>query len=393
MQLRDLSDAFWWIRRLIFRVDRLEGGAMLENSSISNGRMRFIGGLLRVDSGGRVEIVGTLQVDGESTVTGQFTVDGPFTFNGDGSITGALTISGPVEITGDVDLTGIMTVTGDIVVTGTGKIRIGDVVIEGGKITAGNVVMEKDKITIGGLMPATLENGEFTLGNGAKVQVGLTGGTSSIGLVPEGGVVDISANALLAWMRALGASVTVSTSQVNISAPVVTIDDLPSTESLDDIEWVGRHKITKRLYVVPPGVGGPGGGFEPPFSLTLVTSEFGMRTHPITGEETMHNGLDFGAPAGTPIGAIGRGVVTESQLSGGFGNLVVVDHGLLRGKSVVSRYAHMIEAGAPVGTLVTTGETVGRVGSTGLSTDPHLHLEILVDGVPVNPREFFELYS
>lgn len=393
MQLRDLSDAFYWIRRLIFRVDRLEGGAMLENSSISNGRMRFIGGLLRVDSGGRVEIVGTLQVDGESTVTGQFTVDGPFTFNGDGSITGALTISGPVQITGDVDLTGIMTVTGDIVVTGTGKIRIGDVVIEDGKITAGNVVMEKDKITIGGPMPATLENGEFTLGNGAKVQVGLTGGTSSIGLVPEGGAVDISANQSTAWLRAIGAAISVSTSQASIRANIVTIDELPVAESIDNLEWVARDIDSGRLYRVPPGVGGPGGDFEWPYDLALVTSEFGVRVHPVTGETTMHNGIDFGPPAGTPIPSIGRGTVTTSQNSGGFGNLVVVDHGTVGGAHVESYYAHMQAPGAAVGTNVGTGDILGNVGSTGLSTGPHLHMEIHVDGVPVNPRDFMAQYG
>lgn len=390
----NLNDAFRWINEIFRELARLKSGAFLENSSISNGRMRFIGGLLRVDSGGRVEIVGTLQVDGESTVTGQFTVDGPFTFNGDGSITGALTISGPVEITGDVDLTGIMTVTGDIVVTGTGKIRIGDVVIEDGKITAGNVVMEKDKITIGGPMPATLENGEFTLGNGAKVQVGLTGGASSIGLVPEGGAVDISANQSTAWLRAIGATISVSTSQASIDATIVTIDELPVAESIDNLEWVARDTISGRLWRVPPGVGGPGSGeFEWPYDLSMVTSEYGVRVHPVTGETTMHNGIDFGPPAGTPIPSLGRGQVITSQSSGGFGNLVVVDHGMVGGHHVESYYAHMQAPGVPVGTAVLTGDILGNVGSTGLSTGPHLHMEVRVDGNPVNPRDFMAQYE
>ncbi|MBD8477561.1 polymer-forming cytoskeletal protein [Microbacterium sp. CFBP 8794] len=161
MQLRDLSDAFWWIRRLIFRVDRLESGAMLENSSISNGRMRFIGGLLRVDSGGRVEIVGTLQVDGTSTVTGEFTVAGPWSLTGDGTITGRVEISGPVEISGDVDLTGTMTVTGDVEVTGSGKITVGNIIIEDGKIKAGGMTINPD-----------VNGGQIEFGDGRTINAG-----------------------------------------------------------------------------------------------------------------------------------------------------------------------------------------------------------------------------
>jgi len=136
--MRDLSDSSAWITRILYRIDRLEGGAMLENSSITNGRMRFIGGLLRVDSGGRVEIVGTLQVDGESTVTGTFNVEGPWNLSGDGTITGEVTISGPVTISGDVDLTGTMTVTGDIEVSGSGRVKVGNMTLDpsssGGKL-------------------------------------------------------------------------------------------------------------------------------------------------------------------------------------------------------------------------------------------------------------------
>ena len=137
-----LNDVTGWIRDIFYRLRKLESGAFLENSSITNGRLRIIGGTLRVDSGGLVEIVGTLQVDGTSTVTGQFTVTGPWSMEGDGTITGHVTISGPVQITGDVDLTGVMTVTGEIRVSGTGRVRIGDMVLDpsvgGGALIYGN---------------------------------------------------------------------------------------------------------------------------------------------------------------------------------------------------------------------------------------------------------------
>lgn len=129
---RDLRDAWGWIEKLIRRVERLESGANLENSSITEGRMRFIGGLLRIDSGGRLEIVGTLQIDGTTTVTGTFQVDGPWQLNGDGTITGAVTITGTVTMQGDMNLTG------NITILPGGKIQVGDVVIDptnGGSVT------------------------------------------------------------------------------------------------------------------------------------------------------------------------------------------------------------------------------------------------------------------
>lgn len=190
MQLRDLTDAFFWIRKLIYRVDRLEGGAMLENSSITSGRMRFIGGLLRVDSGGRVEIVGTLQVDGESTITGQFNVVGPFSLTGDGEITGQLTISGPVSITGDIDLTGIMTVTGDIVVTGTGKIRIGDMVLD-----------------------PSVAGGALVYGNGSRLEA--DGTNNGIRLIAGDSIVNVGA---VASIRKGPSSVIVSPDSVTVNA-------------------------------------------------------------------------------------------------------------------------------------------------------------------------------
>jgi len=110
--LSNLADAWGWIARLIRRIERIESGALLENSSITGGRMRFIGGLLRIDSGGRVEIVGTLQIDGTTNVTGTFNLDGPWNLDGNGNITGNVTV------------------TGDINVTGTGRIKVGNMVLD-----------------------------------------------------------------------------------------------------------------------------------------------------------------------------------------------------------------------------------------------------------------------
>lgn len=93
-------------RRLVDRVRRLENTSMLQDASVSEGRLRFIGGTLRVDSGGRVEIEGTLQIDGATELTGTTQITGPLT------VTGTWELEGDGEITGDVDLTGELTVAG-----------------------------------------------------------------------------------------------------------------------------------------------------------------------------------------------------------------------------------------------------------------------------------------
>lgn len=107
-----------WVKKVNRFMSRFHSGANLENSSITNGRMRFIGGTLRVDSGGRVEIVGTLQIDGTTVVNGQFKIEGPWTFNGDG------TIAGKVSITGNQD------VTGSIRVLAGGRIQVGAITLD-----------------------------------------------------------------------------------------------------------------------------------------------------------------------------------------------------------------------------------------------------------------------
>jgi len=118
-----LNDVTAWIKDIFYRLRKLESGSWLENSSITSGRMRFIGGLLRVDSGGRVEIVGTLQVDGTTNVTGTFQVSGPWKLTGSGEITGNYTVTGKVTQVGDMDINGVMKLNGNgWSITGNGEI-------------------------------------------------------------------------------------------------------------------------------------------------------------------------------------------------------------------------------------------------------------------------------
>lgn len=141
---------------------------------------------------------------GTVTLESTFTQNGPWFLNGPGTISGNVTQTGNTNQQGNVALAG------------------------GGKLTAGNVTVEPNKVTVGTAPnAAVLQNGELALSNGAKVAVGLTGGSSSIGLLP-GGSADISVNTLTAWLRATGSTISVTTAQASISAPNIFMANLPT---------------------------------------------------------------------------------------------------------------------------------------------------------------------
>lgn len=120
-----------------------------------------------------------------------------------------------------------------------------------------------------------------------------------------------------------------------------------------------------------------------PVEVARVTSSFGMRLHPLLGYTRMHAGIDFGAPTGTPVFAAGSGVVKEERWAGGYGHWLKIEHqgGWATGYGHLSRYA----AGLHVGEHVNQGQIVAYVGSTGMSTGPHLHYEIMKGNQKVNP--------
>lgn len=121
--------------------------------------------------------------------------------------------------------------------------------------------------------------------------------------------------------------------------------------------------------------------FPLPEGTWVLTSEFGPRIHPITGEPAFHTGTDFAAPDGTPILAAADGTVTVAEFSGGYGGLIVIEH-QIDGATVATAYAHMWQSGIHVaaGDRVTAGQHIGDVGSSGNSTGPHLHFEVRPGG-------------
>lgn len=120
--------------------------------------------------------------------------------------------------------------------------------------------------------------------------------------------------------------------------------------------------------------------------LRRVASGYGFRIHPIYKTRKMHTGMDFSASTGTPIYATGEGTISEVTKSRrGYGNHIVVDHGF----GYKTLYGHMSKFAVSEGTKVKRGDVIGYVGSTGTSTAPHLHYEVIKDGRKINPINFY----
>ncbi|WP_088890658.1 peptidoglycan DD-metalloendopeptidase family protein [Leptolyngbya ohadii] len=119
-------------------------------------------------------------------------------------------------------------------------------------------------------------------------------------------------------------------------------------------------------------------------SIGEITSSFGYRIHPILGYKRFHAGIDFGADTGSPIYAADSGVVLFAGWYGGYGQSVIIDHG----NSLTTLYAHASELYVSEGQSIQQGQVIAAIGSTGLSTGPHLHFEVRQNGEPVDPLNY-----
>jgi lysostaphin len=126
-----------------------------------------------------------------------------------------------------------------------------------------------------------------------------------------------------------------------------------------------------------------------PVTEGFVGSGFGQRVDPFSGQMAMHAGLDFAAPAGTPILAAAGGVVSTAEFNPAYGRMVVIDHG----NGLQTLYAHASKLDVRAGEIVRKGQQIAQVGSTGRSTGAHLHFEVHVNGVPQNPSRFLSRQS
>lgn len=128
-----------------------------------------------------------------------------------------------------------------------------------------------------------------------------------------------------------------------------------------------------------------GGKFIWPTTSTMITSPFGYRIHPVTGVYTGHTGVDIGVGMGSPVYAAASGRVIIARWYGGYGNAVVIDHG----SGISTLYGHNSSLSVSEGQTVKQGQVIASSGSTGISTGPHLHFEVRVNGSYVDPMSYF----
>jgi murein DD-endopeptidase MepM/ murein hydrolase activator NlpD len=121
-----------------------------------------------------------------------------------------------------------------------------------------------------------------------------------------------------------------------------------------------------------------------PVGNVRLTSDYGMRTHPVLGGRRSHNGVDLAGPTGTPVYATADGVVGKAEYFGSYGNFIQIEHG----GQLETRYAHLSGYTVSAGQRVRKGDLIGYIGSTGRSTGPHLHYEVRVAGDSVDPRPY-----
>ncbi|WP_431795650.1 M23 family metallopeptidase [Microbacterium enclense] len=353
--MTSLNNTSKWIEDLKREIARLKSGAFLENSSITDGTMRFIRGLLRLDSGARLEGVGTFDWTGPGSIAGDWEVLGGGVIRVGGVLIspvggGRIMIgAGPVAI---------------ILDGGSGTLTMGNIRMEGGKIYAGTgaerVVIDgaTGKLLIGSMeLDPTSHSGYIKMPNGAE----LLGYEANVEMYSAGPIK----NGLI------------------VTPTGAKVQTLPSATSLDGLHWVARDPITGELFDIAPGVGGPEASLSWPLPPSMITDEYGPRESPGEGASTFHEGMDFGAAEGTPIAAAGPGMIILAGVNGGYGNCVIIDHG----NGIQTLYGHMVST-PPVsaGDTVARGQNIGAVGNTGTSFGAHLHFEVHVDGVAVNPR-------
>lgn len=166
----------------------------------------------------------------------------------------------------------------------------------------------------------------------------------------------------------------------DVGGPLVPIDSATmfdtKVKDLDEaLDKLGTlKKEARRLPLASPAPG------------RTVTSLFGVRSDPFIGSPAMHGGMDFRAPSGAPILAPGAGKVVKAGWSGGYGNLVEIEHA----KGFSTRFGHMSKILVKEGDRVLPGDVIGQVGSTGRSTGPHIHYEVRRDGTAIDPLRFIK---
>lgn len=153
-----------------------------------------------------------------------------------------------------------------------------------------------------------------------------------------------------------------------------------------------RRSLEARIRALTPkqvrDAGGDGGGTLSYPANGPITSQYGMRFHPVLHVWKLHDGTDFGIPCGTPVRAAAGGRVLQTYYNGGYGNRIILNNGRMRGQSVVTTYNHLTRWIVRPGQHVSRGQTIGYSGTTGYSTGCHLHFMVIANGSTVNPMRW-----
>ena len=195
--------------------------------------------------------------------------------------------------------------------------------------------------------------------------------------------IDTRASQMHSVLTELGINVGRAAADGTTGEPFVPVMPSQSTASAFEAQLyrinVGRAQIDRyrqTLVAVPVR--------KPLIGEIYMTSPFGMRMHPLLGRLAIHTGVDLRGDVGVPVRATATGKVTIAGRQGGYGNMVEISHG----NGLATRFGHLSEISVKIGQVVRIGEMVGRIGSTGRSTGPHLHYETRVNGEAVDPQKF-----
>jgi murein DD-endopeptidase MepM/ murein hydrolase activator NlpD len=190
------------------------------------------------------------------------------------------------------------------------------------------------------------------------------------------------------------ATTSTTTAAADVTAPLE--DGQTPVVDLGDARFKSLFNSWTQMERTSPTLGGeetvtaysspvPMAGISVPSRMPLegaaLTSGFGMRTHPVLGGRRQHHGIDLAAPTGTPVYATADGIVGRADWYSSYGLYISINHG----GSMETRYAHLSRLAVAAGDNVKKGDLIGYVGSTGRSTGPHLHYEVRVEGIAVNP--------
>ena len=189
-----------------------------------------------------------------------------------------------------------------------------------------------------------------------------------------------TADTISTTLAKIGMRVDVNFDRSATGGPLITVDPAMFDTELGQLDEALKSLETVKTSAKSLPIANP-------LPVGKVTSSFGMRRDPILGRRAMHSGIDIRAPVGHSVKATGSGTVVAAGWNGGYGRMVEIDHG----RGVITRYAHLRKITVAKGQKVAAGAVVGKVGSSGRSTGPHLHYEVRRGGKPTNPIRFIRI--